>query len=320
MDIPLKITITRKGEIECMRRVTLYKPSLQVLSDRVKEWVKGNFELKYLDDEGDMILMESNIEWNECIRIWKATASGPLRLEVKKVKSQKHSIDEKQQSSKSINCSADETDAIIQEVLDLVVGSEMKMLEAGYMSPSEYDLESWLTVTPSLKGNALLRANLSSLNLFLSKKGHQCLDSSDFTSAVKWFQFGTRLSSAAVCWYNLACSHSLNSSPDHALEALKKSLELGYKSFDNIVTDTDLEAIKSSPQFSEIMSQFFPDKVPLKCEEEDHQNEETKSLRLKYSEQLFELRKMGFDVDDKILFLLQKHDGLIGNVISDLLM
>eukprot|EP01060_Flectonema_neradi_P004139 TRINITY_DN12717_c3_g1_i1.p1 TRINITY_DN12717_c3_g1~~TRINITY_DN12717_c3_g1_i1.p1 ORF type:complete len:253 (+),score=60.16 TRINITY_DN12717_c3_g1_i1:44-802(+) len=92
MNIPLKVMVTRSGKVDSMRRITLLNPSFEVVSEMVKKWVAGEFELGYKDDEGDIIIMDTDVEWEECLRLWRDVTSqgfkAPLRLEVRKTNNQ----------------------------------------------------------------------------------------------------------------------------------------------------------------------------------------------------------------------------------------
>ncbi|MFH1230364.1 MAG: tetratricopeptide repeat protein [Planctomycetota bacterium] len=56
-------------------------------------------------------------------------------------------------------------------------------------------------------------------------------------------------------WYNYACALSNNQNIDEAFQALKKAIELGYKDFDWMKKDWDLENLRKDKRFSEIVPQ-----------------------------------------------------------------
>ena len=303
MDIPLKVTLTRKGEVECIRRVTLYNPSLEVVYERVKEWSRGSFELGYKDDEGDIISMDAEVEWEECVRLWKEIVSKsdnkytPLRLEAKKKTKPHREHREKKREAAKASSPLEQTEELVEEILTFIMGIETKeALASGMVLPADFNLDSWLKVTPSVDGQLHLDADLKKLNSFLSKRGLEALDISEFSSAVTWFEFATRLSPMAVSYYNLACSHSNNSSPDQALVAFEKSLELGYRSFNHIMVDTDLNPLRELQQFSTIMLSYFgrayeKEKAKLQKKFEIERLAEEKSL-LEMERQEMELQEL----------------------------
>lgn len=56
--------------------------------------------------------------------------------------------------------------------------------------------------------------------------------------------------------YNLACSYSLTNNTDLALTTLEKSLQLGYRGFNWLKEDPDLENIRQSKRYQEIVEKF----------------------------------------------------------------
>ncbi|MFH1791997.1 MAG: hypothetical protein ABH885_08480 [Candidatus Omnitrophota bacterium] len=54
-----------------------------------------------------------------------------------------------------------------------------------------------------------------------------------------------------VVHYNLACSYSLLGDADRSLEALKKSVRFGYKDFDYMERDPDLDFVRKDPRYPE---------------------------------------------------------------------
>lgn len=56
--------------------------------------------------------------------------------------------------------------------------------------------------------------------------------------------------------YNLACSHSVLGQVDRAFEALEKALELGYRAFDEMRKDPDLENLRKDRRWSRLLARF----------------------------------------------------------------
>jgi hypothetical protein len=57
-----------------------------------------------------------------------------------------------------------------------------------------------------------------------------------------------------VVHYNLACSLSLLGKLSESANALKKAVQLGYREWDWMMKDQDLENLRKSPEFSDIVS------------------------------------------------------------------
>ena len=58
--------------------------------------------------------------------------------------------------------------------------------------------------------------------------------------------------------YNLACSLALSQRRAHALRVLRRAIQLGYRDFDWMQQDPDLEAIKAHPQFQALLATLQP--------------------------------------------------------------
>ena len=54
--------------------------------------------------------------------------------------------------------------------------------------------------------------------------------------------------------YNLACSYALLKHLTRAFAALKKAIELGYRDFDYMQLDTDLENLRKDPRWNDLVS------------------------------------------------------------------
>jgi len=61
-------------------------------------------------------------------------------------------------------------------------------------------------------------------------------------------------------YYNIASCYSLNQNKINAIKYLELSFQNGYDDFDNLQTDTDLENIRSYPEFKKLVVKYFPEK------------------------------------------------------------
>lgn len=62
----------------------------------------------------------------------------------------------------------------------------------------------------------------------------------------------------ATAHYNLACSLALVKRKADALRSLKQAVELGYRDFDWMQQDPDLEILKNDPAFQNLLRQLKP--------------------------------------------------------------
>ena len=57
----------------------------------------------------------------------------------------------------------------------------------------------------------------------------------------------------AIAHYNLACSWSLLGKTSRAVPALKKAIKLGYRDFDHMREDPDLENLRRDPRWDDLV-------------------------------------------------------------------
>jgi tetratricopeptide (TPR) repeat protein len=62
----------------------------------------------------------------------------------------------------------------------------------------------------------------------------------------------------ATAHYNLACSLALSQRKSDALRSLRRAVHLGYRDFDWMHQDPDLEELKSHPEFLTLLDQLKP--------------------------------------------------------------
>lgn len=62
----------------------------------------------------------------------------------------------------------------------------------------------------------------------------------------------------ATAHYNLACSLALVKRKADALRSLRQAVELGYRDFDWMQQDPDLEGLKNHPDFHALLDQLKP--------------------------------------------------------------
>ena len=62
----------------------------------------------------------------------------------------------------------------------------------------------------------------------------------------------------ATAHYNLACSLALSARKSAALRALRRAVDLGYKDYDWMAQDPDLEPLKGVPEFESLLARLQP--------------------------------------------------------------
>ena len=69
--VPLKFVLVRGRRVVEQRRTRLLCPSLEDVKGCVRQWACGAFTLRYVDDEGDLVTVDLDEEWAECVALWR---------------------------------------------------------------------------------------------------------------------------------------------------------------------------------------------------------------------------------------------------------
>jgi len=60
----------------------------------------------------------------------------------------------------------------------------------------------------------------------------------------------------STVFYNLACSLALLERRDEAFKIIEKALDLGYRDFDHMRQDSDLESLQGDPSFVNLIERY----------------------------------------------------------------
>lgn len=59
-----------------------------------------------------------------------------------------------------------------------------------------------------------------------------------------------------TAYYNLGCTLALKNKKKEALDALRQAIDLGYKDYDWMVEDTDLNALRALDEFQSLLNKI----------------------------------------------------------------
>ncbi len=138
-------------------------------------------------------------------------------------------------------------------------------LDVSYTRPYEnlfnlfFELEQSDSVELMIK--AILNKNPKNA-VGYSELGRHYLKTQQVEKAIESLKTAIELDSVNIIYpYNLACGFALKGDTSNALEWLEKSIQIGYQNYDHIQTDPDLESIRGTESFNQIMEKYFPNKV-----------------------------------------------------------
>lgn len=77
----------------------------------------------------------------------------------------------------------------------------------------------------------------------------------DLAGAIEQLRFGLGLHPTdSNIWYNLACALALDGQSDSAIEALGRSIELGFDDMEHLRNDEDLVSLRERPEFESVIA------------------------------------------------------------------
>ncbi len=81
-----------------------------------------------------------------------------------------------------------------------------------------------------------------------------------YDSAIVYLKKSVQLDSTkGKNYFRLACSYALNNQPTEAISYLKQAFEKGYKNYDSLISDPDLDALKNNKEFQALLDKYIPD-------------------------------------------------------------
>eukprot|EP00755_Sulcionema_specki_P033430 Sspe_Gene.100725::Locus_75389_Transcript_1_1_Confidence_1.000_Length_581::g.100725::m.100725 len=96
-ELPLKVFVKKGGKLSSIRRLCLIPPTFERVKEIVGRWVPRTAVIQYHDDEGDLVTMSSEPEWEECVRQWELSGESTLKIEVEKEDKRKDDEERKEE-------------------------------------------------------------------------------------------------------------------------------------------------------------------------------------------------------------------------------
>ena len=91
---------------------------------------------------------------------------------------------------------------------------------------------------------------------YWGKLGRSCYQAKDYPNSIKAYEHALELRDGYP-WataYDIACCHALSGNKQKALEWLKKSFALGFRSLDDARNDEDLKSLHDEPEFRKLVA------------------------------------------------------------------
>eukprot|EP00755_Sulcionema_specki_P018018 Sspe_Gene.65814::Locus_38909_Transcript_1_1_Confidence_1.000_Length_1208::g.65814::m.65814 len=257
-EVPIKVTLEKKLGRPVLRRTRLCQPTYDTVRRTVSQWTPGEtFRMEYVDDEGDLVGMDSQEEWEECLRQWRERGSqGTVHIHVMRRKG----CDLPAHTTPRMAWIRRSKPEVVGCVMAHLYGDDIKeRILRGEVTPESLGCGEWMSRLPG--GD--IDVDVGRLLNLLHEWGMQALETHDHSRAAKWFEMETDLNpTGSVPPYNLACALSLLGEGDRALDALEEAVRRGYHDIGFMRIDPDLEPLRSHPRWESILACL----VPGKCE------------------------------------------------------
>eukprot|EP00005_Dracoamoeba_jomungandri_P001547 CAMPEP_0174262520 /NCGR_PEP_ID=MMETSP0439-20130205/13020_1 /TAXON_ID=0 /ORGANISM="Stereomyxa ramosa, Strain Chinc5" /LENGTH=362 /DNA_ID=CAMNT_0015347239 /DNA_START=67 /DNA_END=1155 /DNA_ORIENTATION=+ len=359
---PTKITYKLFFGESDIRRISLEATTWFDFTTQLKELYPSTFHpelrVQYLDEEGDKITVSSEMEFQTMLQ-FHSQQSGPLKLYVVEGPLGEGKYFKDGPGEQILDVYQENTDEKpSQDLVDICVSvpAALKPLfPDGKILP--YNLPPWIADCVTIKKipgdvpTVDLDINLVQLFDALHNRALALMEKGDKKSlegarTVLQVQLNI-VPDHFLSLYNLACAESLIGNHAAAVDALRRSIENGYKNLKHLLSDPDLDNIRDCEGYDACIDLLAPqeeakepeameeeskavekeeepqtmEEEPQKMEEPQAMEEEPKApvVRSPWQSQLDSLSAMGFTDTELCEKLLNKHKGDVVKVVHSLL-
>jgi len=234
------------------------------------------FRLEYEDSERDHVVVDSQEEWEECMRAGPYTLANPLKLFVTKKRPATRATPtsptapmpvDKEAGGKgkkrvgspvSGDASPGPKDkaAAVSDILLRHVDHTEGVAPPPWLAPA---LKSWQPNGRLVE----LDVDLDALEACLSRYALSLMDTGDNAAALQLLREAHAVKPTRQNAYNIACSQALLGQSDEAVQALQRAVALGYGDHGHLMADPDLASLHSVPDFIALAAAIAPTPVEM---------------------------------------------------------
>eukprot|EP00668_Euglena_longa_P048237 GGOE01065303.1.p1 GENE.GGOE01065303.1~~GGOE01065303.1.p1 ORF type:complete len:463 (-),score=143.25 GGOE01065303.1:90-1436(-) len=243
-----------------------------------------SLRLEYEDTEKDRVVLESQEEWEECLRAGPYTTANPLRLHITKRKVAKA---EKDSSTK---CHAEHRKRSAKDSDESLAAAQPEASQEGHsLADSSSSSESgdasaivrryisitdtaaipaeWVagafTRTPSRDPRDVeLDVNLDVFAVCLAQKALTLMEAHDHAKALQLLQDAFALRPRLETIYNVGCCQALLGHTAEAFQALETAVAMGFAGADHLLQDSDLASLRGDERFLALAKQLQRSELP----------------------------------------------------------
>lgn len=218
------------------------------------------YSITYEDNEKDTVVLESQVEWDECLRMGPYTVHEPLRLHIKRRCGKPMVREEKQpkkrpgvliEPSHFYTTDGKPMPKDFERFKDLVPEVVRPYLTLCQGEGCPEWLRSAMEFVPVDGGEIDLHINIDRLAACLSQQALNLMESNikEYAEALTLLTQSHLLKPTPQKEYNIGCCHALMSNPAEAVDALQRAVDLGYHATSFMLGDEDLASLHDDPRF-----------------------------------------------------------------------
>jgi len=268
-----------------IRRIStdIEKPTYEQFTDLLCGLYPDNYHpelyVRWKDEEGDLIIASSEQEWNEML---SNVHERPIKLYVTEGMTPyfKDGPPAEPQYFYTENAAEEpkEKPEFLQRLKNTVPQCLQKLFQGGRILPD--NIPAWLKEAVHIKrrmgADVDLDIDIPKLWNAMHTRALDCLKDAKNTKLV--LQARQLLEDMleiipkhAITLYNLSCAESLLGNSKQAILRLRDAIVAGYKNFEHMMKDEDLENIRNSTEFQEMLqkAQAEVNEAQDACEEDD---------------------------------------------------
>jgi len=332
-----------------IRRISIpsVNPSYEEIVQLLEKTYEGNYHpelyLRWLDEDGDKVIVSSQQEWEHMmqsvqerpIKLYVTEGRGNYFKDGPPAQPQYFYEEKKEKVMQDVE--------VLQRLRNSVPACLQHLFKGDRILP--YNIPNWLQEAVSVKripeseNDVDLDINIPNLFQAMHKQALKYLED---PKNVEYLQQGkallqdmlTLIPKHAVTLYNLCCVESLLGNVREALATLKNAiLEGGYSNYEHMEKDSDLDNIRNTPEYRQLLETLKPKIIAEKKVEAVQPvtppatppptGPSVSVGEIKWKEAIDILKQMGFGdatyFGPKCVVLLERHNGDLTKVITDLL-
>jgi len=308
-----------------VRRFRIPRPSFEDFVAQMQKLYSPNYHpelrIQYVDTEGDVIDVTSELEWNE---MFKEIGTQTVKLYIRDSTDKKYFKDGPAPEVLFFYNTPDKQPLSDEERVKILRTRIPKCLESLFLDHKilPHNLPSFLEgvvkVTNLPDNQVELDVDIELLRKCLDKTALMFMETSETVEKGR-----NLLKSLLVLdpedhrtLYNLACAESLLGNVHEAIASLRSAVQFGWNNLSHMLVDADLANIRQTEAFQQLVQTL---KTKLMTKTPAPVPAPKTIAHTRYPQELITLHDMGFVQDNVIIPLLERFNGNVQETINAIL-